>query len=123
MITFHDFVAAFQKLGLKHTTPVIVHAGPFGNIAHGNSSNIADLIGRHCGDYLITEAGFGADMGAERFINIKCRQSGMRPDAAVVVATVRALNAHSGGYRIVAGNFEIGADGGIRLAVVDQAGP
>ena len=84
-------------------TPVLVHAGPFGNIATGNSSVIADLIGIHGGDYLITEAGFGADMGAERFFNIKCRTSGLVPNAAVVVATVRALKAHSGKYRIVAG--------------------
>ncbi len=87
---------------LEHT-PVIVHAGPFGNIAHGNSSIVADRIGIHTGDYLITEAGFGADMGAERFFNIKCRNSGLTPDAAVLVATVRALKAHSGKYRIVAG--------------------
>jgi formate--tetrahydrofolate ligase len=87
---------------LEHT-PVLVHAGPFGNIAHGNSSIIADQIGIRCGDFLITEAGFGADMGAERFFNIKCRASGLRPDAAVVVATVRALKAHSGNHRIVAG--------------------
>ena len=87
---------------LEHT-PVIVHAGPFGNIAHGNSSIIGDLIGIHSGDYLITEAGFGADMGAERFFNIKCRTSGMVPDAAVLVATVRALKAHSGKFKIVAG--------------------
>jgi formate--tetrahydrofolate ligase len=84
-------------------TPVLVHAGPFGNIATGNSSVIADLIGIHAGDYLVTEAGFGADMGAERFFNIKCRTSGLRPDAAVIVATVRALKAHSGKYKIVAG--------------------
>ncbi len=84
-------------------TPVLVHAGPFGNIAHGNSSVIADLIGIHCGDYLVTEAGFGADMGAERFFNIKCRASGLRPDAAVLVATVRALKTHSGRYKIGAG--------------------
>ena len=84
-------------------TPVIVHAGPFGNIAHGNSSVVGDLIGIHAGDYLVTEAGFGADMGAERFFNIKCRASGLRPDAAVLVATVRALKAHSGKYKIVAG--------------------
>src|SRR5580693_3507503 len=79
-------------------TPVLVHAGPFGNIAHGNSSVVADLIGIRGGDFLITEAGFGADMGAERFFNIKCRVSGLRPDAAVVVTTVRALKAHSGKY-------------------------
>jgi len=84
-------------------TPVLVHAGPFGNIAHGNSSVMADLIGIHSGDYLITEAGFGADMGAERFFNIKCRASGLVPDAAVVVATVRALKLHSGRHRVVAG--------------------
>ena len=84
-------------------TPVLVHAGPFGNIATGNSSVIADLIGIHAGDYLVTEAGFGADMGAERFFNIKCRASGLVPDAAVVVATVRALKAHSGKYKVVAG--------------------
>jgi formate--tetrahydrofolate ligase len=84
-------------------TPVLVHAGPFGNIATGNSSVIADLIGIHAGDYLITEAGFGADMGAERFFNIKCRTSGLIPSAGVVVATVRALKAHSGKYKIVAG--------------------
>ena len=84
-------------------TPVLVHAGPFGNIATGNSSIVADLIGIHTGDFLITEAGFGSDMGAERFFNIKCRVSGLRPDAAVIVATVRALKAHSGKHRIVAG--------------------
>jgi formate--tetrahydrofolate ligase len=84
-------------------TPVLVHAGPFGNIATGNSSVVADRIGIHCGDFLVTEAGFGADMGAERFFNIKCRASGLTPNAAVVVATVRALKAHSGKYRIVAG--------------------
>jgi len=84
-------------------TPVLVHAGPFGNIATGNSSVIADRIGIHCGDFLVTEAGFGADMGAERFFNIKCRASGLEPDAAVVVATVRALKVHSGRFRVVAG--------------------
>jgi formate--tetrahydrofolate ligase len=84
-------------------TPVLVHAGPFGNIATGNSSVVADLIGIRTGDFLVTEAGFGADMGAERFFNIKCRSSGLVPDAAVVVATVRAVKAHSGKYKIVAG--------------------
>jgi formate--tetrahydrofolate ligase len=84
-------------------TPVLVHAGPFGNIAHGNSSIVADLIGIRAGDFLVTEAGFGADMGAERFFNIKCRNSGLKPDAAVLVATVRALKAHSGRFKIVAG--------------------
>jgi formate--tetrahydrofolate ligase len=84
-------------------TPVLVHAGPFGNIAHGNSSVVADLIGIHSGEYLITEAGFGSDMGAERFFNIKCRTSGLVPDAAVVVATVRALKVHSGRHKVAAG--------------------
>jgi formate--tetrahydrofolate ligase len=84
-------------------TPVLVHAGPFGNIAHGNSSIVADLIGIHAGEYLVTEAGFGADMGAERFFNIKCRASGLVPDAAVVVTTVRAMKLHSGHHRVVAG--------------------
>jgi len=84
-------------------TPALIHAGPFGNIATGNSSVIADLLGIHLSEYLITEAGFGADMGAERFFNIKCRVSGLRPDAAVLVTTVRALKAHSGRFRIVAG--------------------
>ena len=84
-------------------TPVLVHAGPFGNIAHGNSSIVADLIGIHAGEYLVTEAGFGSDMGAERFFNIKCRTSGLVPDAAVVVTTVRAMKLHSGRHRVVAG--------------------
>ena len=84
-------------------TPALVHAGPFGNIATGNSSVVADLIGIRGGDFLITEAGFGADMGAERFFNIKCRISGLKPDAAVLVATVRALKDHSGRYEVKAG--------------------
>src|ERR671912_28220 len=84
-------------------TPALVHAGPFGNIATGNSSIVADLIGIRGGEFLITEAGFGADMGAERFFNIKCRISGLEPDAAVLVATVRALKAHSGRYEVRAG--------------------
>jgi formate--tetrahydrofolate ligase len=84
-------------------TPVLVHAGPFGNIATGNSSVVADLVALRSGDYVVTEAGFGADMGAERFFNIKCRVSGEAPDAAVLVATVRALKAHSGKFRIAAG--------------------
>jgi formate--tetrahydrofolate ligase len=84
-------------------TPVLVHAGPFGNIAHGNSSIMADLIGIRAADFLVTEAGFGADMGAERFFNIKCRNSGLEPDAAVLVTTVRALKVHSGRHYVVAG--------------------
>ncbi len=84
-------------------TPALVHAGPFGNIAHGNSSIVADQIGLKLADILVTEAGFGADLGGEKFFNIKCRVSGLRPDAAVLVATVRALKSHSGRFKIVAG--------------------
>ncbi|WP_282040410.1 formate--tetrahydrofolate ligase [Halomonas alimentaria] len=87
---------------LEHA-PALIHAGPFGNIAHGNSSIVADRIGLHAGDFLITEAGFGADMGAERFFNIKCRASGLVPDAAVLVVTVRALKYHSGRHRVMPG--------------------
>ena len=90
----------FQTL---ENTPALVHAGPFANIAHGNSSVLADLIGIKTSEYLITEAGFGADIGAEKFFNIKCRYSGLRPDAAVLVATVRALKSHTGRYRVVPG--------------------
>ncbi|MCX7766553.1 MAG: formate--tetrahydrofolate ligase, partial [Candidatus Sumerlaeia bacterium] len=70
-------------------TPCLIHAGPFGNIAHGNSSLIADYIGLKYCDYVVTEAGFGADMGAEKFVNIKCRASGLKPDAAVLVCSIR----------------------------------
>ncbi len=84
-------------------TPALVHAGPFANIAHGNSSILADQIGIRTAEYLITEAGFGADVGAEKFFNIKCRYSGLKPDAAVMVVTVRALKAHTGKYKIVPG--------------------
>jgi formate--tetrahydrofolate ligase len=79
---------------LEHT-PALVHAGPFGNIAHGNSSILADRIGLKLADVVITEAGFGADLGAEKFFNIKCRASGLTPDAAALVVTVRALQSHS----------------------------
>ncbi|MBX3297259.1 MAG: formate--tetrahydrofolate ligase [Acidobacteria bacterium] len=84
-------------------TPALVHAGPFANVAHGNSSILADMIGIKTADYLMTESGFGADIGAEKFFNIKCRYSGLQPDAAVIVATIRALKSHSGKYKIVAG--------------------
>ena len=90
-------------LQTTENTPALVHCGPFGNIATGNSSVVADLIGSRCGEYLITEAGFAADMGAERFFNIKCRISGLAPAAAVVVTTVRALKVHSGRHRVAAG--------------------
>lgn len=81
-------------------TPCFVHTGPFGNIAHGSSSIIADRIALGLSDYVVTEAGFGADCGAENFFNIKCRASGLIPDAAVLVCSIRALKAHSGRFKI-----------------------
>ncbi|HRF99392.1 MAG TPA: formate--tetrahydrofolate ligase, partial [Aggregatilineales bacterium] len=84
-------------------TPAIVHCGPFANIAHGNSSVLADQLALRCGEYVVTESGFGADIGAEKFFNIKCRASGLSPDVAVLVVTIRALKAHTGKYKIVAG--------------------
>ena len=87
---------------LEHT-PVIVHAGPFGNIAHGNSSILADEIALRLGDFVVTEAGFGADLGLEKFFDIKCRYSGLKLNAVVMVCTVRALKMHSGRFKVVAG--------------------
>jgi formyltetrahydrofolate synthetase len=84
-------------------TPVFVHAGPFANIAHGNSSIIADKIALKLADYVITESGFGADMGMEKFFDIKTRYSGLIPSVVVMVATVRALKMHGGGPKVVAG--------------------
>jgi formate--tetrahydrofolate ligase len=83
--------------------PAFVHCGPFANIAHGNNSVLADRLALATCEIACTEAGFGADMGAEKFFDIKCRQSGLRPDAAAMVATVRALKMHGGVGRIVAG--------------------
>ncbi|USQ79493.1 formate--tetrahydrofolate ligase [Ornithinimicrobium faecis] len=83
--------------------PALVHCGPFGNIATGTSSVVADQIALSHADLVVTEAGFGADMGAERFFNVKCRVGGLEPDAAVIVTTVRALKVHSGRYDIKAG--------------------
>jgi formate--tetrahydrofolate ligase len=80
-----------------------VHAGPFANIAHGNSSIIADQMAIKLGEYVVTESGFGADMGAEKFMDIKCRYSGLTPDAVVVVCTVRALKMHGGGFEFIPG--------------------
>ena len=103
-------MTAILKDALKPTlmqtlegTPALVHTGPFANIAHGNSSIVADYIALRSLDFVVTEAGFGADMGAEKFFNIKCRASGLKPDAALLVATVRALKMHSGRFAIVAG--------------------
>jgi formate--tetrahydrofolate ligase len=84
-------------------TPALVHAGPFANIAHGNSSVMADKIGLKLVDYVVTESGFGADIGAEKCFNIKCRQMNVKPCAAVLVCTVRALKMHSGKFKVLAG--------------------
>ena len=84
-------------------TPCIIHTGPFANITHGSSSVLADRIGLKLADFVVTESGFGADCGMEKFINIKCRQSGLKPDAAVLVCSIRALKIHSGAFRIIAG--------------------
>jgi formate--tetrahydrofolate ligase len=114
-ITAEDLQAAgaatvLMKEAIKPTlmqtlenTPALIHAGPFANIAHGNSSVLADMIGMKTSDYVITESGFGADIGAEKFFNIKSRVSGLKPNAAVLVVTVRALKAHTGKYRIIPG--------------------
>jgi methylenetetrahydrofolate dehydrogenase (NADP+)/methenyltetrahydrofolate cyclohydrolase/formyltetrahydrofolate synthetase len=83
--------------------PAFVHAGPFANIAHGNSSIVADQIALKLADYVVTESGFGADIGMEKFFNIKCRYSGLIPNAVVLVATIRALKMHGGGPTVVAG--------------------
>jgi methylenetetrahydrofolate dehydrogenase (NADP+) / methenyltetrahydrofolate cyclohydrolase / formyltetrahydrofolate synthetase len=83
--------------------PAFVHAGPFANIAHGNSSIIADQIALKLSDYVVTESGFGADIGMEKFFDIKCRYSGLVPDAVVLVATVRALKMHGGGPKVTPG--------------------
>ena len=90
-------------LQTTENTPVFVHTGPFANIAHGNSSIVADLMGLRMADAVVTESGFGADMGMEKFMNIKCRYSGLRPDVVVMVCTVRALKMHSGRFKVVAG--------------------
>lgn len=87
-------------------TPVLVHAGPFANIAHGNSSIVADQIALRLvgtAGFCVTEAGFGADIGLEKFMNIKCRTSGLTPDCVTLVATVRALKMHGGGPVVTAG--------------------
>jgi methylenetetrahydrofolate dehydrogenase (NADP+)/methenyltetrahydrofolate cyclohydrolase/formyltetrahydrofolate synthetase len=84
-------------------TPVFVHAGPFANIAHGNSSIIADKIALKLADFVVTESGFGADIGMEKFFNIKCRFSGLIPNVVVMVATVRALKMHGGGPKVTPG--------------------
>src|SRR3954452_9634023 len=99
----HGAMAVLLKDAIKpnlvqtlENNPAIIHGGPFANIAHGCNSVIATRAALKLADYVITEAGFGADLGAEKFVDIKCRKSGLRPDAAVVVATVRALKYHGG---------------------------
>jgi formate--tetrahydrofolate ligase len=103
-------MAALLKEAIKpnliqtiENTPCFVHAGPFANIAHGNNSILADRIALALSDYVVTESGFGADCGAEKFFDIKCRASGLVPDAAVIVCSIRALKAHSGRFKVVAG--------------------
>ncbi|HUW30814.1 MAG TPA: formate--tetrahydrofolate ligase [Planctomycetota bacterium] len=83
--------------------PAFVHAGPFANIAHGNSSILADQIALRLADYVVTESGFGADIGMEKFFDIKCRIGGLRPSCVVIVASMRALKMHSGKFKVVAG--------------------
>ena len=107
-ITAHDLkaegaMAALLKDALKPNlvqtlehTPALVHGGPFANIAHGCNSVVATKLALKLGDYVVTEAGFGADLGAEKFLDIKCRVAGLRPDAVVIVATIRALKMHGG---------------------------
>ena len=99
--------------------PVFVHAGPFANIAHGNSSVIADRIALKLTDYVVTESGFGSDIGMEKFFHIKCRASGLVPNAVVLVATVRALKMHGGGPKVVAGRPLDAAYTGENLDLLD----
>ena len=94
-VLLRDALAPNLVQTLEHT-PAFVHGGPFANIAHGCSSVVATRAALRLADYVVTEAGFGADLGAEKFVDIKCRKSGLRPDAAVLVATVRALKFHGG---------------------------
>ena len=90
-------------------TPAFVHGGPFANIAHGCNSVIATKMAMKLGDYCVTEAGFGADLGAEKFLDIKCRMAGLKPDAVVVVATIRALKMHGGMAKTELGNENLEA--------------
>ena len=112
----HGAMAALLKDALKPNlvqtlegTPAFVHGGPFANIAHGCNSVIATKMAMKMGDYAITEAGFGADLGAEKFLDIKCRMAGLTPDAVVVVATIRALKMHGGLAKNELGNEDLKA--------------
>ena len=120
-VTAHDLkaegaMAALLKDALKPNlvqtlehTPALIHGGPFANIAHGCNSVTATRMALKLGDYAITEAGFGADLGAEKFLDIKCRMAGLKPDAVVVVATVRALKHHGGAARAELGREDLAA--------------
>jgi formate--tetrahydrofolate ligase len=112
----HGAMAVLLKDAIKpnlvqtlENNPAIVHGGPFANIAHGCNSVIATRSALKLADYVVTEAGFGADLGAEKFVDIKCRKSGLRPDACVIVATVRALKYHGGVERSELGNENVAA--------------
>ena len=107
-VLLRDALAPNLVQTLEHA-PAFVHGGPFANIAHGCSSVIATRAALRLADYVVTEAGFGADLGAEKFVDIKCRKSGLRPDAAVVVATVRALKYHGGVAVADVGTEDLGA--------------
>ena len=107
-VLLRDALAPNLVQTLEHT-PAFVHGGPFANIAHGCSSVIATRAALRMSDYVVTEAGFGADLGAEKFVDIKCRKSGLRPDAAVIVATVRALKFHGGVAVADVGREDVGA--------------
>ena len=120
-VTAHDLkaegaMAALLKDALKPNlvqtlehTPALIHGGPFANIAHGCNSVTATRMALKLGDYAITEAGFGADLGAEKFLDIKCRMAGLKPDAVVVVATVRALKHHGGAAKAELGREDLAA--------------
>ena len=112
----HGAMAALLKDALKPNlvqtlehTPAFVHGGPFANIAHGCNSVMATRLAMKLGDYCVTEAGFGADLGAEKFLDIKCRMAGLRPDAVVMVATVRALKLHGGAHKDELGTENLAA--------------
>jgi len=101
-VLLKDAIMPTLMQSLEHT-PVFVHTGPFGNIAHGNSSILADEIALKLADYVVTESGFGADCGMEKFFNVKCRYSGLKPNCVVIVASIRALKMHGGLAKVVAG--------------------
>ncbi|MBQ8426860.1 MAG: formate--tetrahydrofolate ligase [Clostridia bacterium] len=112
----HGAMAALLKDALKPNlvqtlegTPAFVHGGPFANIAHGCNSVVATKMALKLGDYVVTEAGFGADLGAEKFLDIKCRLAGLKPDAVVIVATIRALKMHGGLAKTQLNNEDLGA--------------